>query len=72
MKTATYHQPEGEGNRSFAILADHGDGTVDLGHEAGKPVVTRCRVTSEREIGSCTLDQSGAEEKPAKGDKPAK
>jgi hypothetical protein len=68
MKTATYHQPESEGNRAFAVLQENKDGTVDLGPEGGAAVITSCRVTEQPEEGSCTIDKA----EPAKSKEPAK
>lgn len=70
MKTATYHQPEAEGNRTFAVLKDNGNGTVDLGPEGGEAVITSCPVSDEPKEGFCTIDKPAA---PAAKDKePAK
>ena len=67
MKTATYYQPESEGNRTFAVLLENKDGTVNLGPEGGEAVITSCRVVDEPEEGACTIDKPTAKDKePAK------
>jgi|GEM_PF-6852813 hypothetical protein len=69
MKKVIYHQEHGD--KEFVVLAENGDGTIDIGPEGGVPVVTRCRVVETREIGCATLVGFKAA-KPPKDTKPPK
>lgn len=53
MAQAIRHQRNKEPQR-FDILATHKDGTVDLGSD-GTLVISRCKVSSEAQPGTCTL-----------------
>ena len=61
MKTAIYHQ-EFRDPKPFAILAEHKDGTVDLGPEGGDVVIAKCPVSAEPKPGHATLGKAPAAE----------
>lgn len=52
-KTVLYHQ-EGREPKTFAVLAEHKDGTIDIGPAGGDPVVTSARVLDQPRFGFCT------------------
>lgn len=64
MKRVHYHQ-EARDPLEFAVLKEHGDGTLDIGPAGGEPVVTRCKVTPDPVNGSATLVKESAAEKAA-------
>lgn len=62
MKHVHYHQ-DWCPPKKFAVLAEHKDGTIDIGPEGGKPVVTGVPLGKDVKPGHCT--PFVAEEKPA-------
>jgi len=61
----TYHQESGE-DREYTVLAKHEDGTVDVGHEGGAAVVTKCEVSPVPAFGKVTISQPIEDEKSQK------
>ena len=53
MAKALYHQEFRE-PQSLVILAEHADGTVDLGHEDGRLVIGHCPVSDASKPGHAT------------------
>lgn len=51
----TYHQESGE-DRSYVILAENSDGTVDVGPDGGPVVISNCQVSKKAEFGKVTID----------------
>lgn len=61
----TYHQENGE-DREYVVLAKNQDGTVDIGPEGGKAVVTSCQISEKPEAGKVTAAKASEEEKSQK------
>jgi len=57
MKSAHYHQ-ENQAPQVFLVLAEHDDGTVDLGTAEGTLVIGRCQVAAQPRPGQCTLEDT--------------
>lgn len=51
MKKALYFQSEDSAGIPLRVVTEHKDGTVDLGDEAGRVLVTKCPVSSVKKAG---------------------
>ena len=59
-----YHQDWNPVPVTFEVLKKNEDGTVDIGHAGGEPVVTNCAITAEPVAGACTAVEDAPKDAP--------